>query len=262
MKSPYCFIIKPVDNSGSRGVRRVETLAEFQLAFDDAKKFSRSKKVIAEEWIAGNEYTVELFLVNGKVSLLGFSKKTHIPHPYCVSICLEYYPYKLDPFGEAIVNEAIKATKAVGLKNGPAHIEIIYSSLGPMLVEIAARGGGFKIFSEILPSISGVNQTSAVIDLSLGTFPSVEPLYEYSSILKFFNPVGSGKIQSVDGIECARKVKNIFEVMLNDDAFRKNYQGIRSDGDRLGYIIAVSKDFGDASKAVQKAEELIKFKFG
>ena len=44
-------IVKPVDSSGSKGVGRIDTLAQAQVALDYAMSFSRDKRIIVEEYV-------------------------------------------------------------------------------------------------------------------------------------------------------------------------------------------------------------------
>ena len=54
----------------------------------------------------------------------------------------------MDPNYKDLIEYNIKVVKALGIKVGPAHSEIILSKDGPVLVEIGARlnGAGFPDF--------------------------------------------------------------------------------------------------------------------
>ena len=55
----YPLIIKPVDSSGSRGVRKVNTPDELAKYFEMTKAFSLTGNVIVEEFITGKEYLAD-----------------------------------------------------------------------------------------------------------------------------------------------------------------------------------------------------------
>ena len=61
------FIIKPTDNSGARGVQLVKTIQEFDTAFEEALSFSGDGNVIVEDYLIGDELSIEGFVVNGNV---------------------------------------------------------------------------------------------------------------------------------------------------------------------------------------------------
>ena len=61
----YPLIVKPVDNNGSKGVRRVENKDELQLYAVEAYKFSLTKTIIVEEFIEGDEISCDFFVKDG-----------------------------------------------------------------------------------------------------------------------------------------------------------------------------------------------------
>lgn len=54
-------MVKPVDSSASRGVQRVDSLAQLKDAFDLALSYSRKGQVLIEDFIDGREFSVETF---------------------------------------------------------------------------------------------------------------------------------------------------------------------------------------------------------
>ena len=45
------IIVKPIDSSGSKGIRKIETIDAFESAFEYALQFSREKKITVEEFL-------------------------------------------------------------------------------------------------------------------------------------------------------------------------------------------------------------------
>ena len=70
----------------------------------------------------------------------------------------------------AVARDAIEAC---GYKNCPVHLECILSDQGPIVVELAARGAGFKVFTEILPKITGIDTVQCSIEMALGKSPNI-----------------------------------------------------------------------------------------
>jgi hypothetical protein len=147
----------------------------------------------------------------------------------------------------------------VGLKNGPAHTEIILTNTGPVIVEIAARGGGYEIFTKIVPKISSVNTVDIVIDLALGLKPSVSSIDSRCAILKFFDSNKRGIIQSIDGIEAANNIKGVIGLEIDRTIIGKAFNGITRDGERLGYMIALGDNVIEVLAAVSEVESLVNF---
>ncbi|MCK5196747.1 MAG: ATP-grasp domain-containing protein [Spirochaetales bacterium] len=59
----YPMVVKPVDNMGSRGIRRIDDCDQLQDAVNEALKFSRSGNVIIEEYLEGPEFSIDALSV-------------------------------------------------------------------------------------------------------------------------------------------------------------------------------------------------------
>ena len=75
----YPIIVKPVDNSGARGIYICHNKQEFDTYYQEALKFSPSKRVLIERFMTGNEATIFYYLHNGEIYLLGVSDR-HMLH--------------------------------------------------------------------------------------------------------------------------------------------------------------------------------------
>ena len=79
------FIVKPADNSGSRGVIRLSDSSD-KAAVDSAYEYSlessRNGKVVVEEFMEGHEVSVETLSVDGKCHVIQITDKitTGAPH--------------------------------------------------------------------------------------------------------------------------------------------------------------------------------------
>jgi biotin carboxylase len=252
-------IIKPVDSSGSRGVFQVNSIDEVESIFTSAINESQAGKVIIESFLDGVEFTVEAYSINGNATVLGFSQKKRVPFPACVSIELQYMPFEDHESGRAIVEAALDAIRAVGIENGPSHTEIIMTNDGPYVVEIAARGGGFRIFPEIIEAISGVDPIDLIIEQSIGNVPSINKIKNRAAVLRFFTPNAFGTISGIYGVEMARKVNDVVDVFIEPNLTGKIFNGITKDGDRPGYILTISEDINGAVRAADEAEKMVSF---
>jgi len=254
----YPVVVKPVDSSGSRGVRRVDGPEEIEPAVTAALSESRKRQAIVEGFLDGTEFTVETLTFDGRTEVLGISEKTRLPFPHCVSISLTYFPFQGMPFAEGIADAAKRAIAAAGLRNGPGHVEVMQTSDGPVVIELAARGGGYRIFSDILPAISGVDAVEAVIDQALGLPPRIKPAFRRGAVLRFFNPPASGILRSVAGLREAIDVEGVLDVVIEAE-LGKPYRGITRDGERPGYIITVADTREGAVSAADNAERKVVF---
>ena len=71
----FPVIIKPNDGAGSVGVSKASNIKELVKNCTSAIGLSKSKKVLIETYISGNEYSVEAFVYNNIISILGITHK-------------------------------------------------------------------------------------------------------------------------------------------------------------------------------------------
>ena len=71
----FPVIVKPVDSGGSQGICKVETKDKLEEAYKYAICFSRTSKVIIEEYIDGREFSVEYISHQGKHFFLQITDK-------------------------------------------------------------------------------------------------------------------------------------------------------------------------------------------
>ena len=71
----FPIIVKPIDRSGSRGIFKVSSIDELDLAIMDAKKVSFTNKLLIEEYIEGNEFSIEALTQNGVHKILQITEK-------------------------------------------------------------------------------------------------------------------------------------------------------------------------------------------
>ena len=71
----YPLIVKPRDNSGSRGVKLCRNKEELQKAMQEALQYSHLDTVLVEEYIEGQEYSIEGLHYEGKSEVIQFTEK-------------------------------------------------------------------------------------------------------------------------------------------------------------------------------------------
>jgi biotin carboxylase len=150
-----------------------------------------------------------------------------------------------------------EALDAVGLDSGASHSEILMTRKGPFIVEVAGRGGGFGIFSDIIPFVSGVDAVKQCINISMGFDVDIKAKHKKAAVLRFFNPP-LGKIKRISGLEEARKLPGVFKVELNKKEGDVFYQ-IRRDGERPGLMITFGENREEAIKKADLVESTVKF---
>ena len=146
-------IIKPVDSQGSRGVNVVQTLPELYDAFSVAQKYSKSKNVIIEQFVEGQEIEIDTIVKDGQTiaTLIGDVHTFQSLKTY--SSFERIYPTQIFGIKEQQKLQCINdnTIKALGLCTGWTHAEYIVTKNAEVyLLEIAARGGGNFVGSDVL----------------------------------------------------------------------------------------------------------------
>ena len=261
------IIIKPLDSQSSRGVYEIEQESEISALFEDTKSYSKDgKSVIAERFISGTEFTIDgVMTPRGHVSLC-ISQKAHFS--YNESIASELFFSNVNPdydydqlrrTNNAIVN-------ASGLPFGLTHAEYKFENGEYYLIEIAARGGGTKIASDIVPLMSGVDNYAYLISCALGcpdTAP-MEPdasLIDRCAVLKFLDINSNGK--TVTGIHGVDKIKNNEHVLDFCLEFSVGDQvgAAKDDRSRVGYYIAYEENRDKLRNLMAWIEDTLKVDF-
>lgn len=165
-------IVKPTDRSGSRGIYKVNSIAEAEEVLKASENESFEKKALIEEFVDGQEYSVEHISYNGKHYFLALTKKytTGAPH-FIETGHLEPAPVS-DEMLDKIKNIVSHALDSLEIKNGASHSEIKIDDKGNIrIIEIGARMGGDCIGSDLVKYSTGYDFVKMVIQVACGEEP-------------------------------------------------------------------------------------------
>lgn len=252
----YPCIMKPTDNSGSRGVVLVQNKEQLLENYEYSNKQSRGGSVIIEEYMRGPEVSVEIMVIDGKVHVLQVTDKLTTGAPHFVEMGHSQPSRLLKEDVEKIKDLATRAVLAIGVNNGPTHVEIILTDKGPKMVELGARMGGDCITTHLVPLSTGIDMVSATISLSCGEKVDVSRKNNKGSAIRFFR-VEPGRITAIEGLENAKKIKQVREITMVKKV-GDVVGDIGSSTDRIGYVVCQAKTAEKAVKACEKAMSKIK----
>ena len=250
-------IVKPADNSGSRGVDMVDDNDDLDAAYEYAYAYSRSGEIVVEELMEGPEVSVETLAIGGDVHVIQITDKLTTGAPFFVE--MGHSQPSLLPYDvrQKIAEVAIAANKAIGIENGPSHTEIKITEDGPKIVEIGARLGGDCITTHLVPLSTGVDMVEASIRIALGEKADLRKKWNRGSAIRYIN-TERGVIRDIKGIKEAESLPGIKQVCVVH-GIGERVGEIRSSVDRVGFVIAQAYD---AKTAIEIAEEGIrKIKF-
>lgn len=256
---PVDCIIKPADNSGSRGVFLINDTSDVvsvEYAYEYSKQYSRSGDIVVEEYMTGPEVSVETLCVNGECHVIQITDKLTTGAPNFVEMGHSQPSLLSQDTCEKIKEVAIAANYAVGIQNGPSHTEIKVTPSGPKIVEIGARLGGDNITTHLVPLSTGIDMVEACINIALGEEPNIKNREEKASAIRYFkNDIGV--IQSIEGIEDAKQIPEVKQISIVHDV-GSSVGEIHSSVDRVGFVIAQADNQNDAIEICKKALQLIK----
>lgn len=243
-KITYPCISKPTDNSGSRGVMLIHNEKELKESVAYSSENGRSGGVIIEEYMRGSEVSVEVVTIDGEPHVLQVTDKLTTGAPHFVEMG-HSQPSRLAESDLAKIRDlASRAVKAVGIKNGPAHVEIILTENGPKMVELGARMGGDCITTHLVPLSTGIDMIEATIRIACGEKPDITPKFEKGSAIRFLD-APHGTISSIEGIDEAEKIDGVREISFTK-GIGDVIGNIGSSTDRAGFVIAQAETAGTA----------------
>lgn len=252
------FIVKPADNSGSRGIFLVKNQKDTKNvrdAYKYSKNYSRNGDIVVEEYMSGKEVSVETLSINGITHVIQITDKITTGAPYFV----EMGHTQPTSFDEIMVKRikkiAVDAVNAIGIKDGPAHTEIMVTENGPKIVELGARLGGDCITSHLVPLSTGVNMVRCCINIALGEEADISPKFQKGSAIRYF-PQQEGIIVKINGEKEALSVSGIKQISFTK-GIGDTLSKIKNSGERLGFVIAQGEDKDSAVKSCEKAIEKI-----
>lgn len=244
-------ISKPVDNAGSRGVMLVHSRGEFNEAVKYSSLNGRNGGVIIEEYLEGSEVSVEIIVVDGTVHILQITDKLTTGAPHFVEMGHSQPSQLEDENIDAIRDLAVRAVRAVGINNGPAHVEIMLTKKGPRMIELGARMGGDCITTHLVPLSTGIDMIKATIDICLGDVPDLEYKFHKGSAIRYLRQ-SHGTIQKIEGVETAKSYEGVKQVTFVKE-IGDSVKNINSSVDRIGYVIAQAESAVQAVNCCEMA---------
>lgn len=156
------LICKPNIAASSRGITildKNQSITSLQDAFNRAKEISFDEKCLIEEYVEGEEFTVDMLGDSfGNVCVYGSSIQYHSVNALKNHVTVKHHwnsrKYS-DDVWEEIADFGIKCYKSIGLNSMFGHLEIIMKEDGTFTpIEMGARSSGF-ICSHTVSAASG-----------------------------------------------------------------------------------------------------------
>jgi len=254
----YPCVLKPLCLSASRGVIRADDRREFVAAFrrigailedpEIEQKAGDTDRLLVEEYLPGREVALEGLLVEGRLRTLALFDKPDAMEGPTFEETIFVTPSRLPgPTRVAIVEQAAAACRALGLLDGPVHVELRLEAEQPRLLEVAARSIG-GLCSRALRFASGRTLEQLILLHALRSDAAPLAREQHAAGVMMIPVPGTGVLQDVRGLEAARRVRLIEEVTLT--VHRGDHLVPLPEGHRyVGFIVAR----GETAEAVERA---------
>ena len=253
---PFPVVVKPVDNMGARGCRRVDTGAELKAAIENALQFSRSCRAIAEEYMEGPEFSLDAIIYKGEVTICGLADRHIFFPPYFIEMGHTMPTMFAANDQAAIIDVFIRGIKALGIENGAAKGDIKLTSRGPMIGEIAARLSGGYMSGWTYPYASGVNPVEGALSVALGQKPeNLSPRKNWTSAERAFISI-PGLVKSIEGLEDAGNIQYVKDLFLRTGPGQPIFFP-ENNVTKAGNVITTAPERQAAVQAAEKAAKTI-----
>lgn len=260
----FPFVLKPSDGRGARGVLFIDENTDISLAWNHSIQYSDNKKLLLEEFIEGDQLSVEGIFLDGKYRSIAFADRNYsnlqLTKPFIVEnggvIPSKHEDKTLDEISKVIEN----AAHSLEINKGTVKADIVLSKKGYMIIEIAARLSGNYLATHHIPMAYGIDIISAAINMALGIKikeGSLQAKKKNYLCARFFFPP-SGIIKSIKGIE---KVKSLNYVKMLE-IYRKEGEFqplIDHHAARAGTILCEGSTYEEAVEHTNTAVNHIKF---
>lgn len=258
-------VIKPVDQSGSIHVSRVNNEFELRNAYTEMcnDTWTEMQKgvghiAIVEEYIEGEEFSVEGYVQDSEIHIISITKKFLTPEPLFIEMGHIVTANLNENTQIAIENYVHEVVKALKINLGVFHAELRVDGQGPVLMEIAGRLPGCRI-PDLIQLAKGINFYEIMIKSHLGWPITLENNYnqQYAGMC-YFELDGKETFHHVNGIDALSDAPGFqeFKLLKNPGEFippLKDFQG------RVGYCIFTAPTYEQLLSMLNQSMAVITF---
>ena len=252
----FPVIVKPRDNSGSRGVKLCRSKEELEASMNEAFEVSKLDTVLVEEFIEGPEYSIEGLHHDGKSEVIQFTEKKTTEFPYNVELG-HIQPANISEENQQKIREIVaKIGAALHFENCPSHTELKINERGFFVIETSPRLGGDYITSTLTPLSTGVNLEDELLKISLGKTINPQPKSVQYSGVRFFSFEEGSVIKHVPNSVFVKTWPHVvdFSFTLKEGDMVKR---ITSSLNRYGHLTLTAGNRDAIEEAFDKYEKVI-----
>lgn len=236
-------ILKPTDGSGSRGVVKLDAGVDVDAAWAWCVA-GGSGAGIAEEFVEGQEYSIESLTLDGRHEVLAVTAKLTSGAPSFIEVG-HHLPAPIDEATRKLLDETVLGLlDAIGHRWGPAHTEIVVTDTGqPVIIETQTRFGGDQIW-EMTQAVTGAALAAETAAGILGLpAPDRRPCAGGAAIRFFAHE--SVHVTAIGDVEAARAMPGVVRIEMRATPGARVGR-LTSSWSRQGYVLAYGSDVAEA----------------
>lgn len=261
----FPLMIKPVDSAASRGVYKIHSVEELKEKFYQSQKYSKIGAVIIEQFITGHEYVVDAFTHDFQVNNLVVGHRDYFDME---DIFIPNATVFLDAnsANSSIENRLKEMNRTLvssfKLPFGITHAEYLYDEKEDKiyLVEIAARGGGVFISSDLIPEACGVNANDLYVKSALGISYNEEINLTPGASAYFCYLTPEGIVCELNNLEQIEKIDGVCKAFFDNIELGMHTSSICDKSSRKGPIIVRGRTKDDCYKTISIVKETLSIK--
>ena len=245
--------IGPSETYSQTAIHQMDHVEDMPLAFAQATRRSLVKTAVVMRPVQGRAFYVDGIVLDGAFHLSGLIGRDTGEPPFLFDRAL-LAPPALPPLErDEIVGVAVKALDALECRNGCVHVDVIMTDEGPVVMDVLGAPAALRFPADLLLCAHGIDTIANALRFAAGEPPRFDAESSRGAALCWI-PTRSGVVTEIRGIEEARAVSGIEEIMLEvkpGDAMRHIVDC--ESRDRVGYVLATGNDAEAAQCAARQA---------
>lgn len=220
-QASYPIIVKPVDNSGARGIYICHTREEFDRYYPMSMEFSNSKKVLIEKFMDAPEATIFYYLHDGEIYLLGIGDRwMYNQGDDLLKLPIGYtFPAKdISTFISNQDKDIKNMFRSLDMKEGMVFMQCFVDNEKYTVYEMGYRLTG-SIEHHLMEAQYGFNHLKAMIDFAVGNPVNIKALNQLDPISCNMANVtillSKGKIDHFEGIPDLLNIPGVVDYHLS-----------------------------------------------
>lgn len=216
------IIVKPVDNSGSRGVILCEKPEEFDHCLEFALSFSEKKQVVIEKFMEMDSISASYTIQDGVVSLSTLNDRyVHKAKGAAAVTCMGIYPSKYyDSYIEKVDGKMKNMYQKAGLRNGVVAVQFFTNGNEYYVMEMGHRlsGGQHYTYSMQENGISALDclihfaVTGRMADFSIAEKDNAQFKHTYCHLFILGKQAKIAKFEGLDYISNIPEVIHLIQM--------------------------------------------------